>query len=243
MVLLDWTRMGRSYCLAGVTSEKGAYRVVRPLPSRFRASPIHNVGWSAYLLDGHARWEIFELVGITPSLCEAPHREDVWVRGLRPRRLTASVPQRREILKATSVEREQPLFGAPLQSTRGAAYLLPGTGERSLATLALPAEQIVFHGCHRVGAVGADIRVTLGVPHLESRQLPVKDHHLLLRAESTSPHLEVQLQTLQEAVRHMGDPVMVRLGLSRPFPTDPTRGPSYCWLMVDGFFSLNDPQA
>ncbi|HXG11727.1 MAG TPA: 3-oxoacyl-[acyl-carrier-protein] synthase III C-terminal domain-containing protein [Gemmataceae bacterium] len=33
MILLDWTRMGKSYCLAGVVAERGRYRVVRPLPS------------------------------------------------------------------------------------------------------------------------------------------------------------------------------------------------------------------
>src|SRR5262245_57022886 len=62
MILLDWTRMGKWYCLAGVVEQGGTFRVVRPLLAKFRAAPVRNVGWSAYLLDGHARWEIFELI-------------------------------------------------------------------------------------------------------------------------------------------------------------------------------------
>ena len=63
MILLDWTRMGRSYCLAGAVLEKGDWRIVRPLPMKHRAAPVRNIGWSPFLFDGHARWEIFELIG------------------------------------------------------------------------------------------------------------------------------------------------------------------------------------
>jgi hypothetical protein len=66
MILLDWTRMGRTYCLVGVVAEAGKYRVVRPLPSRQRNSPQRNVGWSPFLLEGHRRWEIFELIKPEP---------------------------------------------------------------------------------------------------------------------------------------------------------------------------------
>src|SRR6516165_6334398 len=61
MILLDWTRMGHTYCLAGVVAEAGGYRVVRPLPSRQRNSPQRNVGWSPFMLEGHGRGEILVL--------------------------------------------------------------------------------------------------------------------------------------------------------------------------------------
>ena len=38
MVLLDWTRMGKMYCLAGVVQQNGQLRVVRPLPADNRAA-------------------------------------------------------------------------------------------------------------------------------------------------------------------------------------------------------------
>jgi hypothetical protein len=62
MVLLDWTRMGKWYCLAGVVRQDGQLRVVRPLPVEHRSAPVRNVGWSPYLMDGHARWDIVELI-------------------------------------------------------------------------------------------------------------------------------------------------------------------------------------
>ena len=62
IVLLDWTRMGRYYCLAGVIVQAGEYRIVRPLPAldRHKCAPIN--GWFASRLDGHSRWEVFEMV-------------------------------------------------------------------------------------------------------------------------------------------------------------------------------------
>src|SRR5258707_13552008 len=122
MILLDWTRMGRSYCLAGVVAEGRSFRVVRPLPRKVQDVPVRNVGWSAYLLDGHARWEIFELVGAVPAAPEPPHVEDVWVRELRPRRRSASPQLRRDILAATAVPPPHPSFGVPLSTPRATAY-------------------------------------------------------------------------------------------------------------------------
>jgi hypothetical protein len=46
---------------------------------------------------------------------------------------------------------------------------------------------------------------------------------------------------MTRVVRHMGEEVVVRLGLSRPHPGDDHLGP-VTWLMVDGFFSPTDPQ-
>src|SRR3954462_4487621 len=112
MVLLDWTRMGRTYCLAGAVIEAGAVRIVRPLLTKYHDAPVRNVGWSAYLLDGHSRWEIFELLGPQPALAEPPHVEDVWVRALRSRHRLASPGQRREILAATAAEPGEAAFGA-----------------------------------------------------------------------------------------------------------------------------------
>ena len=89
MILLDWTRMGRTYCLAGAVFQDKQWRVVRPLLTKLREAPVRNVGWSAYLLDGHARWEIMELIGPQLTAPEPPHVEDLWVRALRSRRSSA----------------------------------------------------------------------------------------------------------------------------------------------------------
>src|SRR3954462_1655659 len=113
MVLLDWTRMGRTYCLAGAVIEAGAVRIVRPLLAKHLDAPVRNVGWSAYLLDGHSRWEIFELLGLRVPRPEPPHLEDVWVRSLGSRRRLASPEQRRAILAATTAEPDAAAFGAP----------------------------------------------------------------------------------------------------------------------------------
>ena len=67
LILLDWTRMGRTYCLAGVVAEGRTYRMIRPLLAKHRAAAVRNVGWSPYLLDGHCRWEVFEVVGPLPT--------------------------------------------------------------------------------------------------------------------------------------------------------------------------------
>src|SRR5438128_9272970 len=102
MILLDWTRMGKTYCLAGAVAEGGGMRIVRPLFARFRDALVRNVGWSPWLLDGHKRWEIFELVGPQPADAEPPHLEDVWVRALKPTGRLATAGQRRSILAATN---------------------------------------------------------------------------------------------------------------------------------------------
>jgi hypothetical protein len=243
MVLLDWTRMGKSYCLAGVVIEEGRLRVVRPLLARNYHLPLRNVGWSAYLLDGRSRWEVLELVGPTPAQPEPPHLEDVWVRELRPRHCLAPPEQRRAILEALVAEAAEDPFGAPLLTMRAGAYLAPGQGRRSLATLEVPGERIRFTAARRDGAAEADIRVTLGVPPLEDRLLPVKDHLLLLAAERSATTLSEEVQALHWAVEQMGAQVVVRLGLSRAFATRSQEGLGWCWLMADGFLSLAGPQS
>jgi hypothetical protein len=61
MVLLDWMRMGKQYCLAGVVQQGGQLRIVRPLLAAQQVAPVRNIGWSPYLMDGHSPWEIFDL--------------------------------------------------------------------------------------------------------------------------------------------------------------------------------------
>jgi hypothetical protein len=243
MILLDWTRMGKNYCLAGVVVQDGRYRVVRPLLARHRQASVRVAGWSAFLLDGHRRWDVFELIGPQPAQPEPPHLEDIWVRSLRPHRRSATPEERRAVLAATAGGPGEPLFGAPLAPTRSAAYLEPGSGRRSLATLLVSAAGITFGGCRRGVAVEADVRVKLPIPEAGERVLSVKDHHLLSRAEQAGADLDRQLAVLQAAVRQMGEQVAVRLGLSRPFHQENGRDPPRCWLMADGFFSLSDPQA
>jgi hypothetical protein len=243
MILLDWTRMGKSYCLAGVIVQGLDVRVVRPLLVKHRGECVRNVGWPPCLLDGHARWELFELVGAEPAEPEPPHLEDVWVRSLHPRRLTAAPELRRAILAATATPKGHDPFGAPLVTTRSAAYLQPGTGDRSLATVLVPSSRITFGGSWRDGVAEPDVRVKLPLPDLQERLLPVKDHHLLARVQQVTADLQGQFELLDAAVRQMGETVAVRLGLSRPFQAEDGRGGSFCWLMADGFFSLADPQS
>jgi hypothetical protein len=243
-ILTDWTRMGKVYCLAGAVADRGGWKFVRPLQVRHRDSPIRNTGWSPFLLDGrHGRWEVFDLVGAEPASPEAPHLEDLWVRGMRPRKRLAVVSQRRAILEAGTRPAGHPLFGARLLGTRCSAYLLPGSGDRSLGTFVVSAEKLSFRCAQRTGAGEMDCRVMLHVPGLEGRTLPVKDHFLLQRAEHAGPAPQTRQAELERAVAAMGETLAVRLGLSRPFAAEP--GPScagHCWLMADGFFSLTNPQ-
>ena len=238
MILLDWTRMGTTYCVAGAVVEDGTTRVVRPLWVRHRHAPVRNVGWSAFLMDGHARWEVFELVGPASAAPWPPHCEDVWVREMKARSRSATREQRRSVLEATRLPPNRPLFGAPLVRTASNAYLAPGAGERSLATVLVSGAGVQFFVTGRPDG-RADLRVRLEAPDFEGRLLPLKDHFLLRRAELASSNLDVQLRCVQEAVRGMGDPVAVRVGLSRPFA--PAGGEPACWLMADGFFSYDDP--
>lgn len=242
MVLLDWTRMGKMYCLAGVVQHSGQLRVVRPLPAPQRAAPVRNLGWAPYLMDGHARWEVFELIDAKPAEPSPPHLEDLWVGTMRSRRCSADAALRRAILQATRTAADAPWFGAPLTTTRSAAYLTPRTGERSLVSVLVPSRAIRFTASWRDGTPEPDYRVSLAVPHIEGRSLAVKDHFLLQRAELASSAVEGRIQALTFAVAQMGAEVVVRLGLSRSFQATPTRAESVCWLMADGFFSFNDPQ-
>ncbi len=241
MILLDWTRMGPCYCVAGAVLEQGRWRIVRPLLCKRGYFPPRGAGWSPFYLDGYQRWECFELLGPTPADPEPPHLEDCWVRSLKPYRRFAAPDLRRAILDATIVPAGEPLFGDPLSATRTAAYLAPGLGKRSLATVVVPAAQIRFGAGWRQGQLEPDMRVTLPLPLLGPRTLPVKDHHLLRKVEALSRDLNQRTAALTDLVRRMGECVAVRLGLSRPFQAHGS-APASCWLMADGFFSLVDPQ-
>jgi hypothetical protein len=242
MVLLDWTRMGSVFCLAGIVHDTGSLRVVRPLPSFGRNAPVRNIGSHPHFLHGHWRWEVFELIEPVNAAPQPPHLEDVWVRTIRSRKRLAPPDLRRSILQTTHTPEDQPLFGTPLTETRSSAFLPPGAGCRSLVSITVPAEQITFTVAQREGAPEPDYRASLPVRGREVI-IPVKDHFLLLHAESASPDLEDRRRALGLAVRQMGPQVVVRLGLSRPFQFSPGRSPATCSLMADGFFSLADPQA
>lgn len=242
MILLDWTRMGGTYCLAGAVPPQG-YRIVRPLPVKNRPLPVRKFGWWFRPFEGHSRWEVFELVQPATADPQPPHAEDMWVARPRATGRLAPVEQRRAILEATLAKPGEELFGQPLLPTRASAYLPPGAGLRSLATVRIPATSITFTGSLRECAVEPDFRVQMPVPDLGSRTLPVKDHHLLLRAKAAGPDVHAQIAALQAALRAMGDDIAVRLGLSRAFSSKDSGGTSSaCWLMADGFFSWSDPQ-
>jgi hypothetical protein len=242
IILLDWTRMGRVYCLAGAIYQAGQIRIVRPLPARARHSPIANNGWSPYLMDGYSRWEAFEMIHPEPAHALAPHREDIWVHRLQPRKRFANPAERRAILQATLAPPEKPIFGVELMRSYGTSYLDPGTGERSLTTVIVSSAELQFTALWRDGANEPDYRVRLNLPGHDGAILPVKDHFLLCRAEREAPDIDGRLRFLAAAVSKMGEHVYVRLGLSRSFPSA-TGQPGRCWLMADGFFSLDDPQS
>ncbi len=239
MILIDWTRMGSTYCVAGAIVQGGVRRVVRPLWVRHRNAPVRNTGWSPFLMDGRSRWEAFELVGPEPAALQPPHCEDVWVRDLKPRGRLATVEERRAILEATRAGTGRPLFGSPLTRTTTSAFLTPGTGERSLTTVVLPANGVRFCVTDRPGRPEPELRVRLEAPGFDGRLLPLKDHFLVTRAEAAAPDMDGRLRFVQEAVRAMGDLIAIRVGLSRPF--SPAGGEARCWLMADGFFSLTEP--
>jgi hypothetical protein len=241
LILIDWTRMGHVYCLAGAIVQGGQYRIIRPLPARARKSPVPNQGWSPFLMEGHTRWEVLELVRPVPGPQAPPHLEDVWVQELKSCRRLASRDDRRAILQVTLTPPGAPLFGVALEASYAGSYLPPGQGERSLTSAIVPSAEIHFTAVSRGGAAQPDFRVSLPLPELDRRILPVKDHFLLCRAEKASKDIGDQVRFLTEAVRQMGPQVFVRLGLSRSFPTADGQ-PGRCWLMADGFFSLDDPQ-
>jgi hypothetical protein len=240
-VVLDWTRMGRTYCLAGVVLGPGGdARVLRPLPAHARDAPVRNVGWPPELLAGRGRWELFELVGPAAADPRRPHLEDVWVEVLRPQGRRAPPEVRQHLLELTRIPAGQPLFGAALTRTRTALYLAPDTGCRSLATVVASPHQLAFRVSHREGTPEPDYRVCLDLPGLEGAALPVKDHFLLARVEREAPDPPGRCGALERVVGQMGPQVAVRLGLSRPFQAT-GRGPGACWLMADGFYCLTDP--
>jgi hypothetical protein len=120
--------------------------------------------------------------------------------------------------------------------------MTPGAGVRSLTSAVVATEHLRFSWAQRDGHPETDYRVSLSAPGLDGRILPVKDHCLLLKAEQLERHNDGRVHALQRLVRAMGERVVVRLGLSRPFPADARQGEARCWLMADGFFSLADPQ-
>jgi hypothetical protein len=240
-ILLDWTRMGRVYCLAGAIYQAGQYRIVRPLPARARDNPVPNQGWSPYLLDGHSRWEVFELIHPAPARAAAPHLEDVWVTSLKTRHRLAAPDERQAVLLATLTPPGKSIFGTTLTHGYSGSYAEPGGGERSLASVVVPSAEVQFTALWREGAEQPDHRVSLVLPEAGRRILPLKDHFLLCRAEKESDDVDEQLKSLARAVRAIGPTVVVRLGLSRPYTSAEGR-PGKCWLMADGFFSMDDPQ-
>src|SRR5262245_17244983 len=131
MILLDWTRMGANFCVAGAVVGNDGVNIVRPLMAQSLAGSVRNYGWPAHALRGHGRWEVFELVGLEQAEPQPPHLEDCWVRSLRPRGRSAGSAERKHILEATAKTASASLFGVPLIATRAAAYLKAGTGERS----------------------------------------------------------------------------------------------------------------
>jgi hypothetical protein len=242
MVLLDWTRMGKAYCLAGVILKDDTYYVVRPLPGWRQDAPVPNVGWVPEDVNGYSRWQLFELVGGRPADSVPPHLEDTWVSALRPLGRVASPAERRGILQATLRRSGESFFGAPLVMTKATAYLPPGTGRRSLTSILVPANGITFAACWREGTPLPDYRVALHGAGIHFRNLAVKDHFFLERAESASKNLDERVREMSRAVHEMGNEVVVRLGLARAFQATPARQQCPCYVMADGFFSFTDPQ-
>jgi hypothetical protein len=242
MILLDWTRMGKTYCLAGVVCQNGEFRIVRPMPKSNLALPVRNIGWSHYQMDGRQRWQVFELVRPEAAPPLAPHLEDVWVRELRTQGRFADLETRRAILQQTTVEPGEPLFGAPFVLPEGKAFVPPGHGARSLVTVVVPRDCIAFSVYMRPDKSEPLYRVRLDVDGLREYVLPLKDHCLLGRVQQMAVKLDVQRDVLAHLVGEMGQQVAVRVGLSRAYSAIGKEEDAVCWLMADGFFSLANPQ-
>ncbi len=243
LILLDWTRMGKTYCVAGVVRQDGRYRVVRPMPRCNHPLPVRNVGWSPYQMDGRQRWQIFELVAPETAPPSAPHLEDVWVRELRTQGHFADPDMRRAVLETTAIGDGQPLFGAPFLYPNGKACVRPGTGSRSLVTVFVPSDRVAFTVQRRQGTGDLLYRVKLNVPGLCDYLLPVKDHFLIERVQRAAATVEGQWQALTRLVAQMGERLAVRVGLSRAYSATGNDEDAVCWLMADGFFSIRDPQS
>jgi hypothetical protein len=245
LVLVDWTQMGDFYCLAGAISQRGSICFVRPLPIRTRKSSSTFNGWPAPRIDGHMRWEVFDMIDPSPEQALPPHLEDAWVRDLRPCRKSVTAEWRRAILEAGVAQPDTPIFGVELkQLPSGSCYLDPNTGNRSLATVMLPSAELQFtaHQCDGADASNNRYHVRLNLPGHSAAILAVKDYLLLRQAREYSTNLDSQVSFLNEAVRQMGARICVRLGLARPVSLA-TGQPGRCWLMADGFFSPDDPQS
>jgi len=166
------------------------------------------------------------------------------VRSLRPLRRMATAAQRRAILQAGQRPSGDPLFGSPFLPTHSAISCAPGVGDRSLATLVIDRRSLSFSGVTRQGRAGPDYRVTLELPGLGPRRLPVVDHFLLAAAALAGEDVTIRLRELERIVGQMGERIAVRTGLTRPYAPQGASQPAaaVCWLMADGFFSLDDPQ-
>jgi Dual OB-containing domain len=239
-ILVDWTRMGDHYCLAGFEVHGDWVRTVRPLQAHLRRDDARGKGWSALSVAGRGRWELFDLVHPQPAASQPPHREDVWVRDLVSTHTFAPPELRQFVLRATDSVTTDGLFGEPLRASRSGRFLDPGRGRRSLTTLLVRADRIRFDHCP--DTTRHAVRVRIGVPGLEDSSLPVTDHHLLLHAERQAPQPRQVVAEAQRRIDGMGSTVAVRFGLSRPYaPGD--AGEPVCWLMANGFFSLADPES
>jgi hypothetical protein len=115
MILLDWTRMGRSYCLAGVVAETGGLRTVRSLLAVFRDAPVGNVGWSPFLIDGHQA-----LGGLRAGRSRGRSGP-----AAAPGRRLGALAAAAAALGASGTAAARPgecIFGTPLITTRASAY-------------------------------------------------------------------------------------------------------------------------
>src|SRR5262249_9792630 len=152
-----------------------------------------------------------------PARSIAPHHEDTWATSLAPRRRLAAPDERRAVLKATLTPAGHSIFGTALAHGYSGSFGQPGPGERSPASVPVPSADVQFTALWRDGAEQPDHRVSLPLPEVGRRILPLKDHFLLSRAEKESDDVDEQLGALARAVRSMGVTVVVRLGLSRSF--------------------------
>ena len=120
--------------------------------------------------------------------------------------------------------------------------MLPNEGVRSLTSVAVRQQQIELFVQRRNYKPDVDFRVRLHVPELEGLVIPFKDHFLLNRAEQAATTDAERLASLKTALAETGEPLIVRLGVSRPYAQQGSSSLPVCWLMADGFFSANDPQ-
>lgn len=236
VVITDLTRMsGARVCVAGYVIVNGQPPVcVRPELEGRNLS-------EQWLMRGQSVIRPFSVlrVHLKRSTPHPPHTED-WLIDPSVTLVTEALPvkQRWELLRLTSNEAVEHIFGAPIQLDRG-WFIIDGEGRQSLGTIFPDRIWEVFYGPkpnsnkweYRVAFRDhAGKRYKLSVTDLAFRRY--LDSSLAQERMTPSQLAEETTRKLQSASR-----LALRIGLARRLPAD-DRNP--CYLQINGVYSDPD---